>query len=329
MSISTAQVAQAARYTRRDAIAATALFGALSMPSVSTTAADVKTEASPFKEPEWRLADAQLVAVPVCKGERLTRQPDNLPTSKVIIDKEGVVFLNSVPHIVKHGISQPRRMALDGRLAPAPLPAGMRYSLPMLASGAVIQVQVAGKLVEVVATNGHVMQHAKSDIRREEFLDPLMDVSVVDKRLVIRNVLDTGVLPVGVLAQGVSDDTITSRVVSFCSRGRGHFRFTGKPFRADIAIPSHAPSEHRFPVFVMRVPAEMGDIRNELIGLSGSPVHLEGTREIVGVFAKCYPRHGVSLSRPDGSLSPIYLLFAGPDSLRAQVMACAAKAAQR
>ena len=316
--------------TRRDAmIGALSLLG-LAMPAVDHRA--VAAESSnppPFREADWRPVDSQLASIPECRGERLIRQPEDVPTCKVMIDDDGVVFLNSVQHVVQRGISQPCRREPNGRLVSAPVRHGLRYSLKMLASGAIISVKVGERSVDVVATNGHVLAPAKVEIRRAEFLDPLMDLSVVERRVVIQNALDTGGLPIGRLAEGVTDNNLTSKVVSFCSKGRGHFRFTGKPSRIGVPIPSLAPAHQHFSVFVMRVPSEMGDIRNELVGLSGSPVYLEETREIVGVFAKCYPRHGVSLTRADGSRAPIYVLFAGPNSLRARVMACATRAAER
>lgn len=317
-------------FTRREAIGSALSLLGLSIPAVSRSAFGAESaNPPPFREADWRPVPAQLASIPECKGERLVRQPEKLPTCKVMIDNDGVVFLSSVEHLVRHGISQPRRREPDGRLADAPVPPGGGYSLKMLASGAIIRVKLGERSVDVVATNGHVLAPAKGEIRRAEFLDPVMDLSVIDRREVIQNALDSGRLPIGTLAEGVDDDNLSSKVVSFCSKGRGHFRFTGQPTRIAIPIPSHAPENQRFSVFVMRVPAEMGDIRNELIGLSGSPVYLEETKEIVGVFAKCYPRHGVPLVRSDGSRAPIYVLFAGPDSLRSQVMACAKEAAER
>jgi len=322
--------AQVDTFTRRDALGGALSLLGLSMPLVGrmAVAADV-VNPPPFRESDWRPVDSQLASIPECKGERLTHQPEHLPTCKVMIDNEGTVFLTSVQHVVRHGISQPRRREPDGKLAGAPVPPGGGYSLKMLASGAIIRAKVGESSIDVVVTNGHVLAPAKGDIRAVEFLDPLMDLSVIDKAVVTRNALDTGALPVGRLAEGVTDDNLTSQIVSFCSKGRGHFRFTGTPTRIAVPIPSHAPADQRFSVFVMRVPSELGDIRNELIGLSGSPVYIEQTKEIVGVFAKCYPRHNVPLLRPDGSRAPIYVLFAGPDSLRAKVMACATAALDR
>jgi hypothetical protein len=136
------------------------------------------------------------------------------------------------------------------------------------------------------------------------------DINVINHELLERNHSDPHQLPEATLADGsIHNGNIGTKKVEIYGFGKDLFHFVGYPFSFTCSMPQFGPEFRSRVLFGLRVPDGFLHSRNEIGGMSGSPVVLEGTSTVVGTVCRVYP-----VAHLDTPVSSV--VFIGPDQIR-------------
>jgi hypothetical protein len=177
-----------------------------------------------------------------------------------------------------------------------------------------LTLNTAGAHRELYLSNEHVFRGAAWQIEDKAVYDWHYDLGVMRVRELSRHAEDRTPLPQGQIARSsVRNGNLCSRTLEVVGFGSDLFKFVGQPFQVPTYITHSYPFQEsprtQHLLFGLRIPR--GFLRDiaEIGGMSGSPVVLEGTSEVVGVVSRV-------LQIKDGNDQIPFLLFTGPDQVR-------------
>jgi len=233
----------------------------------------------------------------------------------LLIDERGSIIINALQFLDGSGwMNRSREMAR----AKMPTIKNAVYSDPDIAptasSGVLIPVSVGDKTEEVLVSNEHALRAARWQLENKAVYDWHYDLAVIPAKHLLRNTDDRTLVSKGQLADtSVTNSTIFSKTVEVVGFGSDLFKFVGTPCKLPHYIGKVEPfaqshmQQHL--LFVLRIPDTFVRDVAEIGGMSGSPVVLAGTRQVVGIVSR------VGLVT-QGDESVPYLVFTGPNELR-------------
>jgi hypothetical protein len=286
----------------------------------SVVAGEAQQQRVPYNSPEYR-ADKVFEyyqEAPICRATRFASGIPATCTTKLQIDGRGSIIINSMQFLDSSGWMRGFRESSRRKM---PTIANAEYSDPDIvstsSSGVLMTVPVGNGTEDILISNEHALRAARWELETKGVYDWHYDVGVLPAKYLLRDADDRTQLPKARLAdRSIANNTICSKKVEVVGFGSDLFKFVGQPFKlpyyvteGEIGTPLNE-RQHLF--FGLRIPNGFLRDMAEIGGMSGSPVVLEGSRDVVGIVT----RVGV-VSEGDASIS--YLVFTGPDQVRAIV----------
>ncbi len=300
------------------------LSGLLSLSAASfsgstfrTAAQETPTQRSSYSAPELRCGEdiEYLRDAPSCKATRYSEGVPPTCTSKIFVESDGTLHLKTLSFLDRSGWMDRWRTRTRVEM---PTIRNPTYSDPDIhpshGSGVLLTVGTGVTQREMYLSNEHVFRGEAWQIEEKAVYDWHYDVGVMSAKEIRGNRGDRTQPPRGRLADtSVRNANLCSRSVEVVGFGSDLFKFVGTPFRLPYVITPSVPFVESPPrqhlLFGLKIPrAFLRDIA-EIGGMSGSPVVLQGTKEVVGTVSRI-------LEFMDGTNPIRVLLFTGPDEVR-------------
>lgn len=177
-------------------------------------------------------------------------------------------------------------------------------------SGTLLKIRCSDRIHEAILSNDHVIYGSDAQTEAQSVSNHTHDINLLHLAHFRTPLPDSDELPVGrVAGPHITNENVASKRVQIVGIGWELYNFVGTPIALSFRERSQgdiAPSKRCFALLVDH--AWLGSAAN-IGGMSGSPVVIEGTREVVGTLSRAYT---IDL----GSRSVVALVFAGPDDLR-------------
>ena len=306
-------------FTRRDCLTMLTGLSAASFAGgdYRTEAQEARNQRTPYSAPQMRFGQdiAYLRNAPVCKATRYGQGVPPTCASKIFVERDGTLHLKTLPFLERSGWMTRWRSMTKVKLPPLRNPT---YSDPDIrashASGVILTLQQGAVQREVYLSNEHHLRNAAWEIEDKAVYDWHYDLGVISTKEIKTNLEDPSLPPRGRLADtSVTNGNLCSKSVEVVGFGSDLFKFVGTPFRLPYFVTTPAPSvkapdqQHLF--FGIKVPGNFLRDIAEIGGMSGSPVVLNGTNEVVGTVCRAYAHR-------DGDKPIFIIVFTGPDEVR-------------
>jgi hypothetical protein len=185
---------------------------------------------------------------------------------------------------------------------------------PSHGSGVLMTLGTGGAQRKIYLSNEHVFRSAAWQLEEKALYNWHFDLGVMSAREIRANPADRSQPPLGRLADSsVTNANLCSRSVEVVGFGSDLFKFVGTPIRLPYFItpgaPFNVPPERQHLLFGLRIPRGFLHDIAEIGGMSGTPVVLEGTNEVVGTVSRIS-------EFMDGENPICVLLFTGPQEVR-------------
>ena len=299
---------------------------------------------------EHLLTQEELESLPFCTARRHD-DPRNgginhHGTAKVFVDESGEISVQTLEHLKDRGWLKKNHS--ERLLTPPPLPpsanqehskpdannpdtdaAPSRYVhpdiVPSLGSCSKIGFTYSGGVFECYVSNDHVIYSGRRDIEKESHSDPFSDINLLSTHFVKRPYADPHQLrPLFLAPRKITNQNLVEQTVQIIGVASDLFEFEGKPFvlPAEVTLGDGSKRQQNF--FGLKVPNDFLARPMEIAGMSGSPVTLKGSREMVGVISRIL---FYQEKTPPGAPAKYctILVFAGPDELQKLVRGSAKK----
>ena len=281
-------------------------------------------ESAEYQPPLWRFAlpVEELANKTPCKAARLDSHLPHGVTSKIFTERfQGALKVSTLRHLVDNGWVRHERetykRSLGGARSNTPpqppqnnRPHNPASVWPKHGGGAVVDLSTDGRKTLGFISNNHVVCDASRKLVDASFCNHPYDINVINQELLERNRSDPHQLPEATFADGsIHNRNIGTKKVEIYGFGKDLFHFVGYPFSFTCSMPQFGPQFQSRVLFGLRLPDGFLHSRNEIGGLSGSPVVLEGTSTVVGTVCRVYP-----VAHIDTPVSSV--VFIGPDQVR-------------
>lgn len=305
--------------SRRGAIATLAsLTGAcFSADGGAARAQEVDKQRTPYAAPEWQTsADYQyLRTMPTCKATRYSQGVPKTCASKIFVDSDGSIHLKTLPFLERSGWMNRWRTATKSVVPQVKNPTYTDPDVhPSHGSGVLLAAGNHEKPHEIYLSNEHTFRAARWQVEDKAIYDWHYDLGVMSAKHLTPNPTDRAHPPRGRLAdESITNANLCSRSVEIVGFGSDLFKFVGTPFKLPFYInetfPTLERSSRQHLLFGLKIPRGFLRQISEIGGMSGSPIVLEGTCDVVGVLcrvAQCL----------EGAEPIPYLVFTGPNEVR-------------
>ena len=305
--------------SRRAALATMGGLGATSFLSgaASAQADDGHRKPTPYSAPEWESDKGfdYLIEMPISKATRYASGVPDSCGSKIFVDARGSILVSTLQFLDRSGrMSQWR----ESRRVTVPTIKNAVHTdpdiVPSQSSGVLMTIDSGSKTRDIYLSNEHALRAARWQLEDKAVFNWHYDLGVIPAEHLLRYADDRVPLPKAQLAdQSVTNATLSSRTVEVVGLGSDLFKFVGTPFKLPYYISDAAAfmrdRTQQHLLFGIRIPE--GFLRDiaEIGGMSGSPVVLQGTREVVGMVCRV-------AQTLDGDRPIPYLVFAGPNEVR-------------
>ncbi|MFN4896431.1 MAG: hypothetical protein ACK5HO_11640 [Pseudomonadota bacterium] len=300
-------------FLRGLAAAATTGLSAASLPQLSLGAegGQVSQGLSMYKTPETSMQVSQewfLDQRPCRLAQRLDFHLQGGLTSKLFVGPEGGYLVRPLESLVQEGWDKRMHQLLRQNTR---LTANSRHGDPDIkpCQGSGVLVQLPGG-ERSFFSNDHVLCSARSELEKRRISIWEFDIARIDPRWINLQTNDKP-LPVAQIAteSAATNQTLPENEVEIYGFGADLRLFVGKPFRIPITIPELGEKFGQRDIFGLRLSDGAVNTIAEISGMSGSPVVLHKTKEVVGLVCRVF------YSLKDGKSATV-ILFAGPDELR-------------
>ena len=305
--------------SRRGALATLAsLSGAcFSLGSVQALAREEKKERTPYAAPEWSsdISIEELRSAPACKATRYSRGIPQTCASKIFVDGNGEIHLKSLSFLERTGWMDRWRVTTRGNVPSIKNPTFSDPDIhPSHGSGTLLTVQQGNRPRDIYLSNEHTFRAAHWRLEDKAIYDWHYDLGVLAAEHLHTTPADNTKPPRAQLASdSVSNTNLCSKTIEVVGFGSDLFKFVGTPFKLPISITTAPPTlglpEQQHLLFGLKIPRGFLRELAEIGGMSGSPIVLAGTRDVVGVVCRI-------AQRLDGKEPISYLIFTGPNEVR-------------
>jgi hypothetical protein len=305
--------------SRRAALATTALFGATSLfPGSRPAQADERhrKEAS-YCPPEWESKKGfdYLNAMPVSKATRYASGVPATCGTKTFVDARGSILISTLQFLDRSGWMSQRRESSRVRMPAIENADGTEPDIvPSQSSGVLMTIGSGSKTRDIYLSNEHALRAARWQLEEKSIFNWHYDLGVIPAEHLLRYTDDRFELAKGRLAdESITNANLSSRSVEVVGFGSDLFKFIGTPFKLPYHFSDAAglnPNQmQQHLLFGMRIPEGFLRDISEIGGMSGSPVVLQGTREVVGIVCRV-------AQTLDGDRAIPHLVFVGPNEVR-------------
>lgn len=283
-------------------------------------AQETATKRSSYSAPELRFGESieYLRKAPSCKATRYSQGVPPTCTSKIFVERDGTLHLKTLSFLDRSGWMDRWRAMTRVEMPTIKNPT---YSDPDIhpshGSGVLMTLGTGAAQRKVYLSNEHVFRSASWQLEEKALYNWHYDLGVMSAKELRANPADRSQPPLGHLADSsVTNANLCSRSVEVVGFGSDLFKFVGTPLRLPYFITPGAlftvHPERQHLLFGLKIP--WGFLRDiaEIGGMSGSPVVLEGTKEVVGTVSRIS-------EFMDGENPICVLLFTGPNEVRGVV----------
>jgi hypothetical protein len=186
--------------------------------------------------------------------------------------------------------------------------------VPSQSSGVLMTIGSGSKTRDIYLSNEHALRAARWQLEEKSIFNWHYDLGVIPAEHLLRYTDDRFELAKGRLAdESITNANLSSRSVEVVGFGSDLFKFVGTPFKLPYHFSDAAglnPNQmQQHLLFGMRIPEGFLRDISEIGGMSGSPVVLQGTREVVGIVCRV-------AQTLDGDRAIPHLVFVGPNEVR-------------
>jgi hypothetical protein len=313
--------------SRREALQALGIASAISLQSlVGPSRAALSQEASlpkrwkPYKSPDlaMRFDIRALASHPVCSIEnfreytpRLEKLLSETCSLKIWINN-GVLGKNTLGAVFDNGWIERRQRRQPNGPDPVRFHTGEEADIRSAnGCGTLLRIRDNDRGYEVILSNDHVIYGAKAEIESQSISNHTFDINLLEASYFKTTLPDRFETPIGKLVDPcITNANLPSKRVQILGIGWDLFNFVGTPIPisfTDRSDPDPGSGRTCFALVADKNTLGRADV---IGGMSGSPVVLEGTRDVVGTLSRVY-------TVDVGERDVVLLVFTGPDQLRA------------
>lgn len=273
----------------------------------------------PYKSPDlaYHFDMQALSSHPVCSIElfreltpRLERLFTDTCSLKVWINK-GVPGKNTLGAVFESGWIERRQQRQPNGPEPVRFHSGKEeVSRSANGSGSLVRIKCKDGDCDAILSNNHVICAARPEIAAQAISNYTFDINLLDARHFQNTLADRFDVPIGQMVDAnISNDNLTSKRVQIFGIGWNLYNIVGTPIRLSFRDRSGPEPGRARECFALIAEREILGGADVIGGMSGSPVVLEGTRDVVGVLSRVYT---VNL----GKRQVVLLVFSGPNEIR-------------
>jgi hypothetical protein len=256
--------------------------------------------------------------MPACKATRYAQGVPKTCASKIFVDRDGSIHLKTLSFLERSGWMNQWRTITKNAVPPVKNPTYADPDVhPSHGSGVLLAAGNHEKPHQIYLSNEHTFRAARWQLEDKAVYNWHYDLGVMSTKHLARNPDDRAAVPQGRLAdESITNANLCARSVEVVGFGSDLFKFIGTPFQLPSYITETFPTLERSMrqhlLFGLKIPRGFLREISEIGGMSGSPIVLEGTHEVVGVLcrvAQCL----------EGDEPIPYLVFTGPNEVRSIV----------
>ena len=300
---------------------ATAALGALSLFPGKVRGDEVKpdqskplAQLSTYSAPKWdlQLTLEEVASKPVAVSQRYESPAAGIYTCKVFIGDQGDLYVRSFQNIQENGWLKKHREDRSQKPGQLRNPvAGDPDIRPSTGSGVMLEFVVSGEKKRFVLSNDHVVTATRRELEEKRCSLHNFDVTCFPASQAIIQEHDRARIPLGAICADpqISNRTLSSKKVRIFGLGADLYNFVGQPFPIRALVREEGSPPKEIELFGLRVADNFFKPIGQMGGMSGSPVMLDGTHEVVGTVCRSYSRswQGKELQ---------YVVFSPIDALR-------------
>ena len=299
------------KLTRRNFLQDALTLSGAGLFGISESALGVERELSRRVRPLDPLVSLNFLRVGAeCEAIRLKEWPKEAVGSMMYLAQGGKPFVRSIADYMERA-NTPTQVLSQGR---------------RVYSGAGTRLAVGSPLAQrfVYVANHHLLCNIAANLDHSSLSDPIFDITTIDSRSVDQFPGDRHQILTSEIADtGVSNEVVLNSEVELCGVSEtGSYKFVGTPFPVRFRISDRGDAPGKHTAFGLRLPSDFKTQKDSFEGMSGSPVTIQGTQKVVGVFCSYIRLSADDVTSLDPKFTPLrgsnvdILIFTGPDELR-------------